>query len=115
MFNLELLMQDLKMTQSELATVLGVSQTAISKVKNGHMDIPEAWVDYLNEKYDVIITKYFYSVSELKEPPAQYESIMTDTLYLLKSVFNLTESNKILAESVYKAIDANVKLIDKVH
>lgn len=32
---------------------------------------------------------------------------------LVRSVFNLTESNKILAQSVQKAIDANVKLIER--
>lgn len=33
MFDIELLMNDLKMTQSDLAAVLNVSQTAISKNK----------------------------------------------------------------------------------
>ena len=113
MFDIELLMADMKMTQNELATVLGVSQTAISKVKNGKMDIPETWVDFLNEKYDIVITKYFRQSDVLNDPREEYISNNTNS-NLVSSILNLTESNKILAESVYNAIKNNTILIKKL-
>lgn len=110
MFDIELLMNDLKMTQNELSTVLGVSQTAISKVKNGKMDIPEAWIDLLNQKYNIIITKYF-KTDVASEPQAEYVVRENNTDNLIRSLLNITESNKILAESVKKAIENNSILI----
>lgn len=114
MFDLESLMYDLKMTQSELATVLNVSQTAISKVKNGKMDIPEAWLDHLNEKYNIITTKY-YKAEIAADPQEVYQVKENNTDSLIKSLLNMSESNKILAESVRKAIENNSILINKLH
>lgn len=120
MFDIELLMADMKMTQNELATVLGVSQTAISKVKNGKMDIPESWVDLLNEKYNVIITKYFKESNVINDPKEVYETNNINVSsedkkeILMKSILNLSESNKILADSVHKAIILNEKMMEKI-
>ena len=113
MFDLETLMNDLKLTQNDLAKELGVTQGAISKVKNGHMDIPEAWVDHLNAKYDLVITKYFVDSSMLKDPLETYE-VQNKDKDLIKSLLNLTESNKSLAESVNEAIKLNAMLIKKM-
>lgn len=113
MFDIKLLMSDLKLTQSELATILGVSQTAISKVKNGYMDIPEAWVDLLNEKYNIVITKYYKGISEITEPSEIYQ-VDDQKQNLIKSLLNLTESNKVLADSVNEAIKLNAILIAKI-
>jgi len=114
MFDLETLMNDLKLTQIELAKELGVSQTSISKVKNGQMDIPEKWIDHLNTKYDIIITKYFKESVIASEPMEEYVAD-TQKKDLIKSLLNLSESNKTLAESVNEAIKLNAMLIEKLN
>lgn len=114
MFDLKALMNDLKLTQNDIAKELGVTQGAISKVVNGHMDIPEAWVDHLNDKYDIIITNYFVDSNVVNEPMETYEVFNKDK-DLLKSLLNLTESNKVLADSVNEAIKLNAILIHKMN
>jgi len=118
MFDLELFMSELKLTQNELAIVLSVSQTAISKVKNGKMDIPEGWLPILKLHYDVDYEKYYVIHKDdniINEPQSLYNSNPDSREYLLQSIFNLTESNKILAFSVSEAIRLNGVLIDKLH
>jgi len=117
MFDLERFMKDNSLTQNDLARELGVSQTAISKVKNGNMDIPEAWLKYFNSKYDVIITNYFKNNSSEKTIDETYSTNITEDNkkeILMKSLLNLTESNKILADSVHKAIALNERLLEKI-
>jgi transcriptional regulator with XRE-family HTH domain len=103
-------------TQLELSDKLGVSQSAISMVKTGKMDIPKSWIDIISSEYKVDVSDFTYDEDTLKEPEVKYNPKKTEENkdHLIKSILNLTESNKILAESVSEAIRLNSQLINRI-
>ena len=114
MFNLESLMYDLNITQNELATVLGVSQTAISKVKNYKMDIPEAWKKLIMQKYNIDITNYYIKNTPVaSEPEELYIAKKQDDNEYLHIIKSLASSNEKLAKSVEKMADSIYDLTSK--
>ena len=55
---LERIIKDLKITQNDLAGVLGKSQTAISKVKKGEMAFPLEWKELIKKAYNINVDDY---------------------------------------------------------
>ncbi len=105
-----------KATQLELSEKLGISQSAISMVKNGNMDIPKSWIDIIFKEYKINISDFTEDLDTLKDPEVKYSAKKQDDNKdnLIKSILNLTESNKILAESVSEAIRLNGILIQEI-
>lgn len=53
MIDIKLIVNELNITQAELAFQLGVSPTAVSAVRNGRIDFPKDWSRILKEKFNI--------------------------------------------------------------
>ncbi len=117
MSDLERFMKSMKITQSDLATKLGVSQAAISKVKIGQMDIPKNWVQTIKKEYNYNITKYMNTdpVDDVAhEPQEEYKTqIKIQDQKYLDIIEKLVSSNQSLARSVEMMAD-NINKITQI-
>lgn len=109
MSDLERFMKSMKITQNDLATKLGVSQAAISKVKIGQMEIPKNWVESIKKEYNYNITKYIDTETTpdvVNEPQEEYKAqIKIQDQKYLDIIEQLVSSNKSLARSVEMMAD----------
>lgn len=125
MFDLKSLAKDLKLSQNELSNMLGVSQTAVSLVYNGKMDLPVAWEEVLKEKINVDISKYYINKSDPSDVTQIYkskdpavnsiiENLSEANKIIAESNRLLSESNKVLSESISKAIEIHNKVMEQL-
>lgn len=107
MIDIERFMSSMKITQSDLATKLGVSQTAISLVKNGRMDFPQSWISIIEQEYKVDISN-FISPDIVSEPPEPYEPANN------RAIDTVAEANKILATANKQLAEVNARMQDQM-
>ena len=69
MYDLQRLLKDIKVTQKDFSEMVGVSETAISRVKNGSMVMPNDWLYIIEEKYNLDLRKYLLPYQPLKTIP----------------------------------------------
>lgn len=117
MSDLQRFMKAMKITQQDLATKLGVSQAAISKVKIGQMDIPKNWVETIKKEYNYNITKYIdddTTPDVVNEPQEEYKAqIKIQDQKYIDIIEKLVSSNQSLARSVELMAD-NINKITQI-
>jgi len=117
MIDFERFMKSIKITQIELADKLGVSQTAISMVKNGKMEMPRNWIDIIKHEYNQDITNFISdtAISIASEPQERYDTPMTRIIdTITDSNNNLSASNRILVDTNRQLSDINTRLQDQL-
>jgi transcriptional regulator with XRE-family HTH domain len=117
MIDFERFMKLIKITQIELADKLGVSQTAISMVKNGKMEMPKNWIDIIKTEYNQDITNFISKASSsiASEPQEKYE---TPSIRIIETITNsnqnLSASNRILVDTNKQLTETNSRLQDQL-
>ena len=117
MIDFERFMKLIKITQIELADKLGVSQTAISMVKNGKMEMPKNWIDIIKTEYNQDITNFISNTASsiASEPQEKYETPINRILETISnSNQNLSASNRILVDTNRHLTDSNSRLQDQL-
>jgi transcriptional regulator with XRE-family HTH domain len=99
-----------KATQVDLADKLGVSQTAISMVKNGKLEIPKLWIDIIEKEYKININDFIINSDNISnnitsEPKEEYSTSVSTVDKMVEAIFEIIQSNQ-------KLIDNNTKLIE---
>ena len=99
-----------KAKQVDLADKLGVSQTAISMVKNGKLEIPKSWIDIIEQEYHINISDFTInsdniSNNTVSEPKEEYIKDRSNDEKLIESIFEMIRNNE-------KLIDNNSKLVE---
>lgn len=68
----------LKITQKDLATVLSVTQSEMSKYENGDYLIPISIIRKLNEKYQMNYEWFFSGIRPMQKPMQDSKSLARD-------------------------------------
>jgi transcriptional regulator with XRE-family HTH domain len=101
-----------KLHQSDISEITGIEQPIISKYENKKYVsefITEILLDKIPELKDYIIDDGI-----VKEDNPEYGRLDDHKLNLIITIKNLSESNKILAESISQAIELQKTLITKL-
>lgn len=107
--DIERYIDSINANQNELADKLGVSQAAISKVRNGKMEIPKGWIPIIKHNYNVDITD-FITTQVIAEPLTNYESKKESSTDVLSTLFQMIKNNEKLIDNNTKLVDINAEL-----
>jgi hypothetical protein len=110
-----------KVKEGSIAVNNGYVVSNMTQIKNGTMNPPDKIIEYLQKKYNVNPDYIFLGKGpmfgkseaeiEVSDPPAQYEnkkgsdSEPLERIYLVESVKNLTETEKMNARSIERLLN----------
>jgi transcriptional regulator with XRE-family HTH domain len=108
--DVERYIDSIKANQNELADKLGVSQAAISKVRNGKMDIPRSWIPIIKQNYNVDITDFITNDNIASDPKPEYIKGEGMGDKLIDSIFEMIKNNEKLIDNNSKLVEINAEL-----
>lgn len=103
MVNLKQLMFDKGLKQSDIASILDISQSLVSKMMRGERGIPEYYIDALNSHFGADVIKKYTTPDEPFLPTKQEATITIydpETLEEIKQEMEEAESFPVLPEDV---------------
>lgn len=93
----------IKISQKDLASNLGISQSDISKYENGEYQIPIEVIRRLNEKYQMNYEWFFNGIRPMQKPMQDSKSLTTD-------ISQMKSEHEILIEKI-KSLESMLKKI----